>query len=118
MAEGAECDGGVTEDGLIGEHHLQDGNVANDGGGDGGDEEENGSDKKESDTDPVGGVGEFFLDCRGLYDCHLPMGWSGSSHVDSGNKCVWWLCEGLCGEVTVLSRCSDNQQEERNKQVS
>ncbi len=43
MTKGPECDGGVAKIGLVGEHHLQDANISNDGRGDGGDEEEYGS---------------------------------------------------------------------------
>lgn len=55
VAESAKCHGGVADVGLVGESHLQDGDVANHGGGDGGDEEEACCDEEEGDSDPGSG---------------------------------------------------------------
>ena len=62
MAKGAECYRGISKGGLVGEHHLEDGNIADDGGGDGGNEEEDGCDEEEDDADPGESIRELFLD--------------------------------------------------------
>ena len=54
MAEGAEGDGRVADGRLVGQHDFEDGDVVDDGGGDGGDEQEDGGDEEEDDADPVG----------------------------------------------------------------
>ena len=40
MAEGAEDEGGFADVGLVGEHNFEDGDIFDDGGGNGGYEEE------------------------------------------------------------------------------
>ncbi len=55
MAEGAEGDAGVADVARVGEGDFEDGDVADDGGGDGGDEEEDGGEEEEGDAEPVEG---------------------------------------------------------------
>lgn len=81
MAEGAERDAGVAEVAGVGEGDLQDGDVADDGGGDGGDEEEDGGEEEEGDAEPVEGR------CAGH-------GW----------LVVWLLGEGEEGGVRLNAR--------------
>ena len=65
MAEGSKSDGGVSDVGRVGQVHFQDADVADDGRGDGGDEEEDGGDEEEGYADEVddsghdGGGGGF-----------------------------------------------------------
>lgn len=53
VAKSAEGDGGVADVGEVGEHHLQDGDVRDDWGGDGGDEEEDSGAEQEEGADMV-----------------------------------------------------------------
>lgn len=53
-AYGAENDGRVADVGVVCEHHFEDCDVLDDGGGDGGYEEEDGGYEEEDNTHPVG----------------------------------------------------------------
>lgn len=52
MAKCPKCHTRVTYIRFIGKHDLEDGDIANDGGGDGRNKEEDGSNEEESDADP------------------------------------------------------------------
>ncbi len=53
MAKSAEDDGGVADVGEVGEHHLQDGEIFDDRGGNGGDKKEDGGGEEEEGADMV-----------------------------------------------------------------
>jgi len=53
VTKGAKCDGGVADVREVGEHHLQDREVVNHWGGDGGDEKEDCSGEEEECADMV-----------------------------------------------------------------
>ena len=81
VAEGAKGDGGGADVGVVGEHDFEDGDVFDDGGGDGGDQEEDGGDEEEGDAQPA-------IELLVMSFSYANRAWEFSSHTNGGERFV------------------------------